>query len=133
MISTMKIAVAAIIAVVLIASVYVALTLPKTVIDFNVAFAIGAERKVEEFEVPLLQDKVQVEVIIGSGSALWNAKISDSNGKEVWSHSNAQGDQTSYRSSWLSLPSGRYNFTFGTIGFGELQANIRVASKGGFW
>ena len=133
MISTMKIATVAIIAVVLIASVYMALTLPTTVVDFNVAFAIGADRKVEEFEAPLLHDKVQVEVTIDSGSALWNAKITDSNGKEIWSHSMAQGDQTSYQSNWLSLLSGRYNFTFGTIGLGELQANIRVSSKGGFW
>lgn len=133
MVSTMKIIVATIIVVVAIASFYGALTFPKTAIDFNVVFTVGADRRLGEFEVPLLHDKVQVEVAIESGSALWTARITDSDGTEIWSHSTAQGGQTTYRSGWLSLPSGQYNFTFGTIGLGELEANMRVDSKGGFW
>ena len=133
MVATMKIIAAAIIVVAAIAGFYSVLTLPKTAIDFNVVFTVGADRKLGAFEVPLLHDKVQVEVTIESGSALWTARIADSDGTEIWSHSAAQGDQTTYRSDWLSLPSGRYNFTFGTIGLGELEANTRVDSKGGFW
>ena len=131
--SALKIAAVILIVVVVIAGGYIALTLPKTTVDFDVAFTVGADSKLQEFEVPLLHDKVQVEVAINSGSALWNAKIVDLTGKEIWSHSTAQGDQTTYRSEWLSLPSGQYNFTFGTLGLGELQANIKVSSKGGFW
>ncbi len=130
---SLKIAALALIVVVAIAGGYMALTLPKTVVDFNVVFTIGADKKLQEFGVPLFHDKVQVEVTISSGSALWNAKIADLNGKEIWSHSTAQGDQTTYRSEWFSLPSGKYNFTFGTIGLGGLQANIKVGSKGGIW
>jgi hypothetical protein len=133
MVSTKKIVAAAIIIVTAIAFVYVAFTFPKAVIDFNVVFTVGADREMKEFEVSLLHDKVQVEVTVKSGSALWTARIADSKWKEIWSHSAAQGDQTTYRSDWLSLPSARYNFTFGTIGLGGLEANIIVASKGGFW
>ena len=133
MVSKMKVIAAAIIVVVAITSIYGGLTFPKTAIDFNVIFTVGAENKLGEFDVPFLHDKVQVEVSIQSGSALWTARITDSNGTEMWSHVATQGGQTTYRSGWLSLPSGRYNFTFGTIGLGGLEADIRVDSKGGFW
>jgi hypothetical protein len=133
LISTLKIALLVIVFIVVISGVYMVITLPRNVVDLSVAFTLGADRKLQEFEVPLLHNKVQVEVAINSGSALWNAKIVESNGKEIWSHSAAQGGQTTYRSDWFSLPSGQYNFTFGTIGLGELQANIKVGSKGGFW
>jgi hypothetical protein len=129
----LKIASLVIVFIVVISGVYMVITLPRNVVDLSVAFTLGADRKLQEFEVPLLHNKVQVEVAINSGSALWNAKIVESNGKEVWSHSGAQGGQTTYRSDWFSLSSGTYNFTFGTIGLGELQANIFVGSKGGFW
>jgi len=115
MTSTMKI-VAVIIVVTAIAGVYAALTFPRTVIDFDVIFTVGADRELGEFEVPLLHGKVQLEVTVKSGSALWTTRIADSSGKEIWSHNAVQGDQTTYRSDWLSLPSGRYNFTFGTMG-----------------
>jgi len=131
--SALRIAALTLMVIVVIAGGYMVLTLPKTTVDFDVVFTVGADRKMQEFEVPLLHDGVQVEVTINSGSALWNAKIVDLTGKEIWSHSTAQGDQTTYRSEWLSLPSGQYTFTFGTIGLGELQANIKVGSKGGFW
>ena len=133
MVSTMKIISATLIVVAVIAVFYGALTFPKAAIDFNVVFTVGADRKLGTFEVPFLHDKVQVEVNIESGSALWTARITDSNGTEVWSHTAVQGGQTTYRSDWTSIPSGRYNFTFGTIELGELEANIRVDSKGGFW
>lgn len=133
MASTTKIVAAVIIIVVAIAGVYAALTFPRTVVDFQVSFTVGADRQQKEFEVPLLHDKVQVEVTVNSGSALWRASIADADGDEIWSHSAAQGEQTTYSSDWTSLPSGGYNFTFGTVGGGGLQANIRVASKGGFW
>ncbi len=133
MVSTKKIIAVIIIAVVAIAGFYGAFTFPKTAIDFNVIFTVGADRKLGEFDVPLLHDKVQVIVNIENGSALWNARITNSNGTEIWSHGAAQGGQITYQSGWLSVPTGRNNFTFGTIGLGEMEANIRVDSKGGFW
>ncbi len=83
--------------------------------------------------MPILHDKTHAEVSISSGSALWGASLTDVNGSKIWEHAKAQGDQTVYNSDWLTLPSGSYNFTFGTIGIGELHASVRVTSKGGFW
>jgi hypothetical protein len=127
-----KIVAAAVIVIVAIAGFYAALTFPRAVVDFSVSFTVGADRELREFETPMLHNKLQVEITINSGSALWRASIADANGT-VWEHSAAQGDQTTYRSEWATLSSGRYNFTFGTIGIGELQANVKVTSKGGFW
>ena len=45
----------------------------------------------------------------------------------------AQGEQQSYSSGWMSLPSGSYNFTFGTIGVGSLEVDVTVISKGRVW
>jgi len=33
----------------------------------------------------------------------------------------------------VSLPRGSYNFTFGTVGVGALDATATVTSKGGVW
>lgn len=133
MVSTLKVVAAVIIVIIAVTSVYATLTFSRDIVGFAVSFTIGADGEQTEFEVPLLHDKVQVEVTINSGSALWKATIANLDGDEIWSHRAAQGDLTTYRSNWISLPSGHYNFTFGTIGLGGLQANIRVFSKGGFW
>jgi len=130
--STLKIVAAIVIVVVVVVGAYAALTFPRAVVDFQVSFTMGVDRELKRFEVPALHDKAQVEVIINSGSALWRASIANANGI-IWQHSAAQGGQTTYRGDWIALPSGQYNFTFETIGFGELNANIRVTSKGGFW
>jgi hypothetical protein len=109
-----------------------AITLPREILTFPVSFTIGADAKREQMEVPLLNGQVTVQVIINSGSDLWNARILD--GEEtVWSHSAAQGEQTTYNSEWIPIPSGTYNFTFATAGAGSLSAEITVSSKGGFW
>jgi hypothetical protein len=115
-----------------IVSILGALTFPREVLTFPISFTIGADVKRELMEVPFMNDRVMVEVIINRGSALWNARIL--NGEEtVWSHSAAQGGQTTYNSGWLQVSSGLYNFSFATAGAGSLSAEITVTSKGGFW
>jgi hypothetical protein len=49
----------------------------------------------------------------------------------MWEYATGQSGQQSYDSSWIDLPSGNYNFTFGAIG--ALDAMVTVSTKGGFW
>jgi len=112
--------------------VYAAITYPKTVVSFPVSFTIGADMEHREFEVPLSHGQVQIEVTVSSGTALWTATITQKD-ETIWSHTAHQGDQTTYKSGWIELPSGHYNFTFATAGLGSLEAEIKVTSKGGFW
>lgn len=111
---------------------YAVLTYPRTVVSFSVAFTIGANVESREFEMPFLHRWVEVEVTVTSGTALWTAKITSQN-ETFWSHATHQGGQTTYRSGWIELPSGKYNFTFATAGLGSLEAEIKVTTKGGFW
>lgn len=107
-------------------------TFPREILTFPISFTIGADVKNELMEVPFMNDRVMVEVVINSGSALWRARIL--NGEEImWGHSGAQGGQTTYNSGWLHISSGLYNFSFATLGAGSLSAEITVTSKGGFW
>lgn len=119
--------------VVLIAAVFVALTFPRTVVEFPVSFTIGIDREQRQIGIPWLHDKAQVEVAVTNGSSLWRASITNSTGEEVWSHSALQGEQTTYTSGWIAMPSASYNFTFSTIGAGSLDATIKIISKGGIW
>lgn len=121
-----------VIAIIAVAVSYTAITFPRSMVSFPVAFSVGLDRIQKEFDIPFLHDKAQVKVTIESGAALWKATIINQEGEELWEHSAAQGNQTTYYSGWESLPSGRYNFTFATIG-GSLNAQISVTSKGGFW
>jgi hypothetical protein len=121
------------ITIIAIVGIYAILVFPRVATDFSVSFTVGADREEREFEMPLLHDKVQIQVIIDSGSTLWRARILDSDENENWEHTKVQGEQTSYTSDWIDLPSGRYNFIFGTVGIGDLQANVKVTTKGGFW
>jgi hypothetical protein len=128
----LKIAVAVVVVLLATVSILGALTFPREVLAFPVSFTIGADVKREVMQVPFMNDRVMVEVIIDRRSALWNARIL--NGEEtVWSHSAAQGGQTTYNSGWLQVSSGLYNFSFATAGAGSLSAEITVTSKGGFW
>ena len=111
---------------------YASFTYPRTSLSFNVAFTIGADIEEREFEIPLLHKFVQVEVVIGSGAAIWNAKISLQE-EIIWSHTDYQGEQTIYKSEWIEFPNKRYNFTFTTTGFGSLEAEIKIHTKGGIW
>ncbi len=112
--------------------VHATLTYPQTVVSFPVSFSIGANTEEKEFNLPLLHGLIQVEVAITSGTTLWSASITQQD-NTLWDHRATQGDQTSYQSGWIQIPSGQYNFTFSTIGFGELQTDIKVVTKGGFW
>jgi hypothetical protein len=115
-----------------IVGILAAITFPREILTFPVSFTIGADVKREQVEVPLLNGQVMVQVIINSGSALWNVRMLDGE-VTVWSHSAAQVEQTTYNSGWILIPSGTYNFTFATAGAGSLSAEITVSSKGGFW
>ena len=111
--------------------IYVGLTYPRTTANIPVSFTVGADSKTVAFEQPILDDKAQVMISVHSGAALWHAQIS--NGSQiVWEHTAAQGQQQSYLSDWITIPSGSYNFTFGTIG-GSLDATASITSKGGVW
>ncbi len=111
---------------------YLFLTFPKSVVSFPVSFTIGADVERREFSIPVLHDRVQVEIVVNNGNFLWTAKILRQD-ETLWSHGTHQGDQTTYSSGWVRLQSGNYNFTFATAGIGSLDAEITVTSKGGFW
>ena len=113
-------------------AIYAGVTYPETVVRTQASFTAGVDSKTITFNQPLLDDKAQVQVTIQNGAALWRAQIR--NGDQlIWEHAAAQGEQQSYDSGWIQLPSGYYNFTFGTIGIGSLDATATLSSKGGFW
>ena len=127
------IAVSAIVIIVVAAfAIYAGVTYPRTTANTQVSFTIGADSKSIVFNQPFLDDKAQVQVVINSGAALWRARIL-SGDQVIWEHTAAQGEQQSFNSGWIQLPSGSYTFTFGTIGVGSLDATATVSSKGGFW
>ena len=113
-------------------AVYAGVTYPRTTVNNPVSFTIGVDSKTTTFDQPVLDDKTQIQVAIQNGAALWRAQIL-SGDQVIWEHSAAQGEQESYNSVWIQLPSGSYNFTFGTLGIGSLDATVTVTSKGGFW
>lgn len=113
-------------------SVFAAITYPRTTLVIPVSFTIGADLITKEFDQPFLNSKVQVQVSVESGVSLWQAQILNQS-HVIWEHAASQGEQTSYKSDWIELPSGSYNFTFRTIGVGSLNAEVTVTSKGGFW
>lgn len=113
--------------------VYAVLAFPRDAIAFSVSFTVGADREEKILRMPILHDKAQIQIDIDSGSALWQVRILDSNENRIWEHTQAQGEQTSYTSDWIDLPSEQYSFVLGTVGIGDLQASIKVTTKGGFW
>ena len=114
-------------------SVYAGETYPRTAVNIPVSFTVGGvESKTTAFSQSFLDDKVEVQVAVQSGVALWRAQIL-SGSQVIWEHSASQGEQQTYNSGWIQLSSGSYNFTFGTIGIGSLDATASVTSKGGFW
>lgn len=132
--SKLAMALAAIVIVVVAAfAVYAGVTYPRTVANIPVSFTIGVDEKITAFDQPFLDDKVQVQVIVENGAALWRAQILSGDDQVIWEHSAAQGEAQSYNSDWIQLPSGSYNFTLGTIGIGSLDATATVTSKGSFW
>ena len=111
---------------------FMALTYPRTVISFPVSFSFGADTEERELNIPLFHGSVQVEVVVNDGTSLWNAKIVRQD-EILWSYSTHQGGQTTYKSGWIELPTGNYNFTYATAGLGSLDAEIKVVTKGVFW
>lgn len=122
------------IAIIIIASfaVYAGEIYPRTTVNTQVSFTVGADSKTVAFSQPFLDDKAQVTVTIHNGAALWRARIL-SGDQVIWEHTAVQGEQQSYSTDWIQLPSGSYTFTFGTIGAESLDASASVLSKGGFW
>ena len=125
-------ALVAIIVMVVAVAIYAGVTYPRTTANISMSFTVGADSKTVAFNHPFLDEKVQVQVGVQNGAALWRAQIL-SGDQVIWEHSAAQGEQQSYSSGWIQLPSGSYKLTFGTIGIGSLDATATVMSKGGFW
>ncbi len=126
------VAVAIIIIVIIVFAVYAALTYPRPVLTIPVSFTAGIDQKNAMFDQSSLDRVVQVQVSVQNGAALWRAQIL--NGSSViWSHTASLGEQQSYNSGWIPLQSGQYNFAFGVIGGGSLDATVTLSSKGGFW
>jgi len=122
----------AILIIIIAIAAHAAITYPRTTASISVSFTIGADSKTVTFNQPFLDDKAQIQVSVQNGAALWRAQIL-SGDQVIWEHSAAQGEQQSYSSSWIQLPSGNYNLSFGTIGLGSLDASAEVTSKGGLW
>lgn len=108
-------------------------TYPKNILSFPVAFTIGATTEDKEFNVPILDNSIQIQVKVNNGASLWQATILSSNGTTIWSHQKAQSEQTLYSSDYFPINSGDYTLTFKTIGAGSLDAQIDIQAKGGFW
>jgi uncharacterized membrane protein len=80
----------AVIVIIIIAvfGLYAAITYPRTVVTIPVSFTIGADVTTRAFDQPTLNDKVQVQVAVQNGAALWRARIL--NGDQViWEHAAA--------------------------------------------
>jgi hypothetical protein len=121
-----------VIIVVVVFAIFSGITYPRITASIPVSFTIGVDSKTVAFDHPFLDDKAQVQIAVQNGAVPWRALIK--NGDQIiWEHSAAQGEQQSYSSGWIQLASGSYNFTFGTIGIGSLDATATVTSKGGFW
>ncbi len=128
-----KAAAALIIIILVVVVAFSALTYPSTVVSFPVSFTVGAAGQEKVFSVQAWDNAVDIQISISSGGALWSASIVNSKGTTMWTHQTAQGEQTTYDSGWVPISSGNYNFTFGTIGAGSLNAEVTVKAKGGFW
>ena len=124
---------AAVIVVIIVAiGAYAFWTYPRDVVNFPVAFTAGSDVTKQPFTVPTLDNQVQVTITVKSGTAFWRASIlSDNN--TLWSHTAAQGGMTTYSSGWMTLQPGNYNFSFGAIGLGGVNAQVTVMAKGGVW
>ncbi len=127
------IAILSIALIVIIVAGYFALTYPRVVFGTSVSFknVVGAQEK-REFNVPFLDSHVQVQVAVSSGGAFWTAQIMSGN-QMIWSDTRPEGSRTTYSSDWIELSSGSYNFTFGILLGGFLNASINILSKGGYW
>ncbi len=113
-------------------AVYTGLTYPRAILAVPISFTIGAEVATEEFDQPILNHKVQVQIAVENDAALWRAR--SLNGDQILrEHTAAQREQTSFDSGWIDLGEGHYNFTFGTIGIGSLKAVVTVSARGSFW
>ncbi|HKZ88512.1 MAG TPA: hypothetical protein VJ066_05075 [Candidatus Bathyarchaeia archaeon] len=130
---TLKIAAIILVAVIVISVAYAAITFPHTIVNFPVAFSVGPDQAKTEFEVPALNDKVQVHVTLSGNSTWLRAAVETAYGVTLWEYKPSQANQTIYHSAWTTIPSGRYNFTFSSIGRESLNAEISITSKGGFW
>lgn len=130
--TAVKVLAALLIVIVAAGAIYAALTYPRVILTIPVSLTVGVDIVNKEFDQSAFSNRVQVQVKVSSGSGLWLARIL--NGTQVlWEHAAGQGEQTNYSSGWIELPSGNYNLTFGTVGFGSLDAQITVSSIGGFW
>jgi len=110
---------------------YCLFTYPRIVLGFPIKVS-GATKTEREFDIPWGHQYLQVEIVIREGRTLWSAKITFGN-ETVWDGSGAtlQTGQTTYTSSWVTVASGHYKFTIGTLG--SFDGDVKISTKGGFW
>ncbi len=113
-------------------AIYAGLTYPRTIVKVPVSFTLETDLTNTQFTQFSLDNKVNMQVSVQSGVALWRARIF-SGENVIWEHAAGLGEQQSYDSGWIPLTEGMYNFTFGVIGGGSLQATVTLSAKGGFW
>ena len=131
---TSKIAAVVVVVIVVIAVAYAGLTFPRTIAEFPIAFSAGPDETKIAFDVPPLNDKVQVEVSLPGNSTSWIATIDNADGQELWTYNGLkQENQTVYHSAWIPLQSGSYNFSFAIGGSEAINAEISLSSKGDLW
>jgi hypothetical protein len=88
--STSTVALMAIVVIVVAAFlVYAGVTYPRTTASISESFGIGVDSKTIPFDQQLLDNKVQVQITVQNGAALWRAQILDGN-QVIWEHSAAQ-------------------------------------------
>jgi hypothetical protein len=125
--------VAVLVVIVVVAGLYFGLTYPMQMVDVQVSLTAGVDSQTKQFQMPVLQDKAQVQVTVTSGTVLWSVRIVASNGSQVYSYTATTSAQTTYTSQWITLPQGTYNVTMQSAGIGSLSANMKVTTKGGIW
>jgi hypothetical protein len=133
MVSKSVTALAVVVVVIIVAiGAYAFWTYPRDVVNFPVSFTAGSDVTRQPFTVPMLDNQVQITITVQSGTAIWRASILSDN-STMWTHTTAQGGMTTYSSGWMTLQPGDYNFTFGTLGLGGVNAQVTVMVKGSVW
>lgn len=69
-------------------AIFSGVTYPRTTANIPVSFTVGVDSKTATFDHPFLDDKVQVQVVVQNGAALWRAqtKMATKSSGNTWLH-----------------------------------------------